>query len=438
MESVAERPISRPNAAKRALRWTNLHLREDGALIYSFAKKLPLEEREQVLKQASALVAARRLGTLPATTRNVITGLIIGQGMWYVACPLISHIPHIRDTALGWLAWGGSDKLFIAPTDLIAHTGGYSTGFAAQLADKAPKTIAAGAILLGAELITDISRCWTEYWLQKKYGIVPDGLARAWGQTRPFAIRFSSIEVWQKIVGYVLQPWKIGTPAQLFSSMQGILGSVWRTVVQLPLAATVGRAIDKMLKDVSRLIGLKRLADRMIAKAARKEGEALENIKACIGEERFTALRFQLAAEARKCWRWNPFAPALPLEKAELAAKVVSAYAALEKKVAGCTGMGADTVRAMYRDLVDCRLDLFCVFSRKGWHRSDGQLRLDQSDLEQIVASGRKMLRKSPSYAEYENCWSKFSNAPSGDSLAAVNTAFGRLLAELQTERQLR
>jgi hypothetical protein len=416
----------------------NFHFSEKGRAIYHFAKTLPPDQQKDVIELGKQLRVAEAKANAPRATRNILTSLIVGQGMWYIACPLLSHIPHIRDNALGWLAWGGSDKLFLSPEQLVSHTGGYSTSFAAQLADKAPKTVAFGGAMLAIELVTDFSRCFIEYWTQKKYGIAADGCARAYGQVRPFLVRYSSIEAYQKMIGYALKPWTIGTPQQIFSSIQGFMGSLWRTGPQLAIVLTAGRALDALFRKISPIAGIRKMAERIVEDGRRREETALQAIRAIVGDEKFNALKFQLAAVSRSCWKWNPFTPVLTMEKAEMAAKVVSAHAAFEKKAAECAGMTRHAAAAMHGDLLDCRMDLLCAFSRKGWHRSDGKLRLDQSRLDQIVASGKKTLWKVPSFMEFEKCWMQYSDAPSRDSLAAANKALGRLLAELQAERQLK
>ncbi len=432
------RPVERivPKPVRSTFRWMNFHFSEKGRAIYHFAKTLPPDRQKDVIELGKQLRVAEAKANVPRATRNVVTSLLVGQGMWYFVCPLISQIPHMRDSALGWLAWGGSDKLFVSPEQIISHTGGYSTSFAAQLADKAPKTVGFGAAMLAIELITDFSRCYIEYWTQKKYGIAADGVARSYGQVRPFLARYSSIEAYQKIIGYVLKPWTIGTPQQIFSSIQGFMGSLWRTGPQLAVVLTVGRALDALLGKISLVAGIRKIADRIVDDGRKREEAALQAIRGIVGDGKFTALKFQLAAISRSCWKWNPFTPVLAFEKAELAVKAVSAHAALAKEIAGCTS--DDKAGDMHTGLAHCRLDIFCAFSRKGWHRSDGKLRLNQTDLDQIVASGRKTLMEYPSFVESEKCWSQYSSELSMESLTAVNAAFGRLLTELQAERQLK
>lgn len=306
---------------RKTFRKLNFHVTEEGKVIRHFAKKLPPEERKEVLVAGEKYCAAKAKKNLPRGTRNVITSLVIGQGMWYLVCPIISHIPGIRDSSLGWLAWGGADKLFLEADNLLYTTGGFSTTFAKQIALSIPSTAAIGSGLIAAELIADFSKCWVEYWTQKKYGIVADGVARAYGQTRPFMVRYSSLEVWQKAISYALKPWTIGTPRQIFSSMQGILGSLWRIGPQLAIVITLGRAVDKIFKKIAEWTGLKRIADRIRESGEKAEEAAMQKIKEVLSPEKFLALKYMLAAESRKTWKWNPFRPALSVEKAEKASQ---------------------------------------------------------------------------------------------------------------------
>ncbi|MDD5339850.1 MAG: hypothetical protein PHV13_01230 [Candidatus ainarchaeum sp.] len=433
---MVERAVPKP--VRSGFRWMNFHFSEKGRAIYHFAKTLPPEQQKDVIELGKQLRVAEAKANFPRATRNVLTSLIVGQGMWYIVCPALSHIPHIRDTALGWLAWGGSDKLFISPEQLVSHTGGYSTSFAAQLADKAPKTVAFGGTMLAIELITDFSRCYIEYWTQKKYGIAADGCARAYGQVRPFFARYSSIEAYQKIIGYVLKPWTIGTPQQIFSSIQGFMGSLWRTGPQLAVVLTVGRVLDAFLGKISWLVGIRKIADRIIEDGRGREEAALQAIRKIVGDEKFTALKFQLAAISRSCWKWNPFTPVLAPEKAELAAKVVSAHAALEAELKTATDVGE------IKGFWGLRLDLVSVFSRKGWYMRDGRLLRDLTHMDKVMASGSKALRKLPSFVEVERCEDRIGEdirerkGVQKESLDAFSAAFGRLLTELQAERRLK
>ena len=176
---AVERVVPKP--VRSLFRTMNFHGTEHGRVIYHVAKKLPPEEKAQVIEAGKKFCVARSKKNSPRGVRNVLTSLIVGQGMWYFGCPMLAKIPGIQDTALGWFAWGGSDKLFIASDQIFFHTGGFSSTFAGQLADKAPKTMAVGGALLAIELATDFSRCWIEYYTQKKWGIVADGAARAYG-----------------------------------------------------------------------------------------------------------------------------------------------------------------------------------------------------------------------------------------------------------------
>jgi hypothetical protein len=290
--------------------------------------------------------------------------------MWYLVCPALSEIPGIRDSPLGWFAWGASDKLFVMPDKLMYTTGGYSTIFAAKVAGIVPKNRLYGALLLGAELAADISRCWTEYWLQKRYGVVPDGLARACGQVRPFPVRFSAIEVWQKAIGYLLRPWTIGTPEQIFSSMQGINGSLWRTIPQVGIVLTVGRGIDGFFKKIAEWTGLSKVAKRISESAERRERKALEAIEEVVGEQKLISLQLQLAAESRTFWKWNPFRPALSNQDAAKAAAAISKYREAQRSFEQDLWKFSETRARLMTAIGESAGALESVFGRKGLERA--------------------------------------------------------------------
>lgn len=132
-----------------------------------------------------------------------------------------------------------------------------------------------GLAALTVELALDFARSFTEYWSQKKYGITPDGVACAYGQDRPIWARFSTIEVYQKVAGYVLFPGSLGTEKQIFTSIQGALGSIWRifpqTFVIVPL---IGTKIDRALEKVAKLTHLNQIATRIESKYGKERDEA--------------------------------------------------------------------------------------------------------------------------------------------------------------------
>jgi len=354
-------------AVRRAFRWMNFHFREDGKIIRQAAKQLPPDERRQAIEYGKDFMVARSKKGFPRAFRNVTVSLLVGQGMWYGVCPLLSKIPGIRETPFGWLLWGGSDKLFLSADQLLYHTGGYSSSYAAQLSAKVPKTVFWGGLMLGIELATDFSRCFIEYWTQKKYGIVADGVARAYGQVRPFSVRYSSLEAYQKIISYILRPWTIGTPSQIFSSVQGFMGSLWRTGSQLAVVCTVGKWLDNFFKKVSEWTGLKKLADRIIDSAKEKEQRMLEGLKGVLGEDRFMALSFQLAEQSKKFWSWNPFKPALSAEKAMEAVEVTTEFGSLQQTLAKCKDPdeSVDATVEFINGITTCSGKLEGIFGRK-------------------------------------------------------------------------
>ncbi len=409
---MVERIFPRP--VRRLFRTLNYHATERGRIIHRIAKTLPQEERAIVVEQGKRFCVARSKKNLPRGTRNVAASIVIGQGMWYVVCPMLSEIPGIRDTPVGWLAWGGSDKLFLASDQILYHTGGYSTTFAGQIAEAVPKTVAFGGAMVALEVLSDLSRCWIEYWTQRKYGIVADGAARLYGQTRPFLVRFSALEAYQKIISYALRPWTIGTPRQIFSSIQGIMGSLWRVGPQLALVVTVGRAIDKFFKKIAEWTGLKRLADRIRKSAEKKERQAMEKIRECVGDEKFLMLKYMLAAHSRKIWRWNPFKPALSVKKAAKAAIVTYRFRDLQKRL-------ANAADPRFRKIKD------------GFQQTMSECLEGVTDI-----FGRKMLMQIPEYKKVSEMIGSEGWAGAGlPELQAAAQDFSKTLETLQTEKEL-
>lgn len=414
---VVEKIFPRP--VRKVFRTLNYHFTEHGRIINHVAKTLPPQEKAAVVEHGKRFCVARAKKNLPSGVRNVATSLVIGQGMWYFVCPMISEIPGIRESTLGWLAWGGSDKLFVASDQLLFTTdmvGGYSSEFAGKVANAVPRTVAFGGAMLAAELATDISRCWIEYWTQKKYGIVPDAVARAYGQTRPFPVRYSTLEVYQKAISYVLRPWTIGTPQQIFSSIQGTMGSLWRAGPQLALVVTVGRAIDKFFKKIAQWTGLSKIGERIRNSAEEAEKAAMRTIEFITGEKKFLALEYMLAADSRKMWKWNPFKPALSLEKAERAAEIASRVENIDMAVAAAA-LGKKKFRTTKDEflgaMAECLADVTDIF-------------------------GRKMLMKTPEYKSIMEVLGKDRNTVEMPEAAAASDQLHTLMESLRTERVLR
>lgn len=411
MERQLERSKSRnwvqktfPKPVRRLFRWMNYHFSEHGTLIHRMAKTLPEEKREAVNEHGKDLCTARSKKNFPRGVRNVMASLIVGQGMWYFGCRYLEQMEFFRDSSLGWLFWGGSDKLFLASDQHLYDTGGHNAAMMARIAGAIPRTAFFGSLLLAAELTTDYIRSYgIEYWTQKRTGLVCDGAARAYGQVRPFFVRYSTIETYQKIISYMVRPWTIGTPDQIYSSTFGAIGSTWRTGPQVLLLLTVGRALDWLLGKLSKLTGLRKTAEKIVNGAAERERRHFEAIRDLAGERRFMALRLQLAAESRTMMKWNPFRPALSAEKAEQAADVVLRHAALD----------ANGPREEYAAGLDaCARDLEAIYGRKKLHKySDSYRRLRE------LAS---------------------AESPGGKgALDEHAEVLGRVVSELQSEREL-
>ncbi|MFH0737322.1 MAG: hypothetical protein V1827_01590 [Candidatus Micrarchaeota archaeon] len=403
---LVERIVPRP--VRRLFRWMNFHLKEDGRAICRYAKTLPEEQRKAVIEHGKDYTTAGSKRNLPIGVRNVAASLIVGQCMWYFVCPALYRIPEVRDSSFGWFISGGLDKLFLKSDDLLFQTGGYSAGMSAQFAKGAAGSVMIGSVALAVELATDFSRSYIEGWTQKKYGIMADGCARACGQTRPFLSRYSSLEAYQKAISYVFRPWTIGTYNQIYSSIYGILGSIWRTGPQLAIVLTVGRAIDRFFKKIAEWTGLKRLADRIEADAAERENKAMGSIKGLMGERRFTALKVLLAAESRVFWKWNPFKPAVSMDEADRAAQVIADYEAVLRKQPPIADDAPICLETAER-IAECAGRLESLFGAK------------------------RLKRFAPSFQEFAST----AGESDGESVWKRNAAFGKVIAELQNERRL-
>ncbi len=409
---LVERVVPKP--VRKAFRWMNFHLKEDGRTIYRFAKTLPGEQRDEVIERGKDLTTARSKKNLPRGVRNVATSLVVGQCLWYFACPALYRIDAVRESPFGWLASGGLDKLFIASDQHIFETGGYSASWAGEAARLGAGSVAIGAAALAGELATDFSRCYIEYWTQKRYGIVADGAARAYGQVRPFPFRYSSLEAYQKIISYAIRPWTIGTAAQIYSSVYGILGSLWRTGPQLAIVCTVGRAIDRFFKKIAEWTGLAKLAGRIVKDASEREKKAFERIREAVGELKFTALRLQLAAESKTFWKWNPFRPALKEQEADEAARLILEFRGLQASLSPYAPPEdcAESGRRFREGLCECAARLESVLGRK------------------------RLAGMAPSFARF-TALSENEGPGEIGSLIGLNESFGNAVEELLSEREL-
>jgi hypothetical protein len=356
-----KRPITKRIIVKKVknlFRTLNFYFREDGAIINKIAKELPPAERKEVLEYGKQLCAVRAKKDAPKAVRNVVTSAIVGQGFFYVFCPYLSQIPEIKDAPiLRWLVGGGADKLFLYADEHLYQTSGYGTDLSQQLTDRIPHTVGIGSALVALEIAADFSKCWIEYWLQKKYGIMPDGVARAYGQARPFAVRYSSLEAYQKIVSYTLRPWTIGTPKQIFSSILGITGTLWRIGPNLAIVVTIGRLIDKLLSKISNIIKLSEIAKKIVIKAKEEEEKILSKMQMILGEKKFMKLQYMLAAESRTVWKWNPLSPALSSKKADELVELTYYFYEIKDKVLGSHKEEASQYRELFDEQVN-RLEM--------------------------------------------------------------------------------
>ncbi|MCI0503159.1 hypothetical protein L0Y65_00440 [Candidatus Micrarchaeota archaeon] len=362
-KTLVERAVPKP--VRKAFRWMNFHFKEEGRTICSFAKTLPPEQRKAVIEHGKEFTTANSKENFPRGVRNVASSLVVGQCMWYFVCPALFRIDSVRESPFGWLAAGGLDKLFINADDPFFQTGGYSAQVATHVANGAKGSVLLGASALGLELATDFSRCYIEYWSQKKYGVMADGAARAYGQVRPFPLRYSSLEAYQKIFSYILRPWTIGTYNQIYSSVYGILGSIWRTGPQLAIVITAGRAIDKFFKKIAEWTRLSGIAKRIVQDAQERQKKAMESIREIVGDMKFTALRLQLAAESKTFWKWNPFRPALSGENAMKAAEAIDEFQRLRRGRAADCDEGITDDKAFIEGVAGIAGRLESVFGKK-------------------------------------------------------------------------
>jgi hypothetical protein len=406
-----------PKPVRIPFRWMNFHFSENGRAICDFAKTLPEDQRKAVIENGKDLTTARSKKNLPRGVRNVAASLVVGQGMWYFACPALHGIDAIRNSPLDWPLAGGLDKLFLSPENPFFTTGGASHQFAQGAAAAYGGSRLIGALTLAGELATDFSRCFIEYWTQKRFGVMADGAARAYGQVRPFPVRYSSLEAYQKMIGYALNPTAIGTPKQIFSSVYGILGSIWRTGPQLAIVCTVGRAVDFLFKKIAEWTRLAKLAKRIYEEAAEREQKAFAAIRGIVGEERFTALKVRIAAESKTMWKWNPFKPAVSMKEAEDAAHVIADFNALQARIT-TNPIGDDNIPGHLSFIHEMGVCAGALFRALGT---------------------RKLAKYAPAYSNYldlsENRPEDLSNS---EWRTRLSVAFGNVATELQTERELR
>lgn len=408
VEKVVPRPI------RRAFRWMNFHFKEEGRTICDFTKHLdlPREKKKAVIEHGKEFTTAHSKENLPRGIRNVASSLVVGQCMWYFVCPALYRIEAVRESPFGWLAAGGLDKLFLNADDPFFQTGGYSAQVATTVANGAKGSVALGAAALALELATDFSRCYIEYWSQKKYGVMADGAARAYGQVRPFPVRYSSLEAYQKIFSYILRPWTIGTFNQIYSSVYGILGSIWRTGPQLAIVITAGRAIDKFFKKIAEWTGLGKIAKRIVDDAQERQKKAMDSIREIVGEMKFTSLQLQLAAESKTFWKWNPLRPALAHKKADDAALAVAEFQTIKGRYLSGIESGSADEKAFIEGMGGIAGRLESIYGKRR------------------LATHAPSIRRYRSMAEAEGeCGS--------ERLIGISDSLGDAISELQTVRRL-
>ncbi|MFH1394152.1 MAG: hypothetical protein ABIH29_04695 [Candidatus Micrarchaeota archaeon] len=408
-----------PKPVRKAFRWMNYRFNEHGSVIHTLAKSLPEEQKAQVDEHGKRFCAARLKKNVPMGFRTVLTSLVIGQGMWYLVCPWLSHQPGIENMATlpRWLLTGGLDKLFLTHEGLLYHTDGYSRDFALGLASRVPQTVGVGLALFAAEIATDFSRCWIERWQQKTWGILPDGAARLYGQARPFPVRYSSLEAYQKIISVALRPWALGTPAQIFSSITGIFGSIWRTGPQVLLVATLGRGLDKFFKKAAGWTRLSKIANKIFEAGKKEEEKALEDIRKAVGNKKSVALDFMLAADSKLLFKLNPFRQGITLENAEKAAEITLRGTELEEYLL--------TTACGDRHLIDVQLE---------FRKTLAECLVGVDDI-----FGKKALAKVPDYQELMELMDRpeWDNSSIGDMHEAAEL-LGATLENLRTERVIR
>ncbi|MFH1685737.1 MAG: hypothetical protein ABH983_05540, partial [Candidatus Micrarchaeota archaeon] len=122
-KTLVQRTVPLP--VRKTFRWMNFHFSEKGRVINSLAKQLPEDQKKEVLEHGKNLTTAQSKKNLPRGFRNVLTSLVIGQCVWYFACPAFSEMARQNDLhpAITWIGGGGLDKLFLAADSHLFQTG---------------------------------------------------------------------------------------------------------------------------------------------------------------------------------------------------------------------------------------------------------------------------------------------------------------------------
>lgn len=304
--------------------WLSTRFSDQSLLILKSSKKLPKEIRSKI----DDAVLERQVGLsmlrLPRNARHVVNSFFVGQVPWYFVGPAIPALfPGIRESPLRWTIWG-LDKLFVASDKHIYETPGIAWENATIMAQVLPKNKLVGGLLLAGELATDFSRAFIEYWAQRKTGLMADVVARTYGQAgRPFPLRYSSFEAYQKIISYLARPHTIGSYEQIRSSIGGIMGSLFRTGPQLAAILALHNFLDKhQLHKYTPggLVesGLKKMFPKMQETGRKKVLEARRELAEHFGRSNWRKLRLQLIAQQRSLWPFFIFRWALTEKEAEL------------------------------------------------------------------------------------------------------------------------
>jgi len=196
------------------------------------------------------------------------------------------------------------------------------------------------------------------------------------------------------------------------------MGSLWRTGPQLALVVTIGRAVDKFFKKIAQWTGLKRLGERIWKNAEKIEKEAMRTIRSIVGDEKFLALRYMLAADSKKTWKWNPFKRVLSAKKAMKAVLLTFKFKNLQKQLTAATVAADPRFRKIKDDfqhgLSECLEGVTDIF-------------------------GRKVLMKIPEYKTVTETIGREEWADAGiPQLQTAAQNFSKTLETLQTERELR
>ncbi len=307
---------------KRGWAWLTSRLADDSLLVLKAAKKLSPAARAHVHEAVLERRVGQSLRDLPRTTRDVVNSFMVGQVPWYFIGPSIPHyFPGIRETPYRWWVWG-LDKLFLAADKHTYETPGLPWENATLIAQALPKNKLVGGVLLAGELATDMSRAVIEYWAQRKTGIFADAAARAYGQSgRPFWLRYSNLEWYQKAISYAVRPDTIGSYEQIRSSVGGIMGSLFRTGPQLGAILALHAFLKKhqLYKYTPggwAESGMVRLFPGMQKKGRERIRNAEKNLSELFERRAWRTLRLQLNAQRRSLNPFYVFRPALTEEQA--------------------------------------------------------------------------------------------------------------------------